>query len=94
MELFNRQWQIHAKHPCDLTWVYEIQTLTLNWFLKTPPTAVMWDDFEEQDSGKGRKKREWRREPNFQIIFFSLKSPWFKNLVYNTGQDYNSADTV
>lgn len=70
MELLIRQWQIHAKHPCDQTWVYEIQTLILNWFLKTAPTAVMWDDFEEQDSGKGRKKGEWRREPNLQIIFF------------------------
>lgn len=30
MELLLTQWQIHAKQPCDLTWVYDIQTLTLN----------------------------------------------------------------
>lgn len=50
---------------------------------------VMWDDFKEQESGKGRKKGEWRKDPNFQLIFF-FKIHMVKNLVYNTGQGYNS----
>lgn len=30
----------------------------------------MWEDFKQQESGKGREKGEWRRDPNFQLIFF------------------------
>lgn len=55
LELLIRQWRIHAKQSCDLTWVYKIQTLTLNWFLKTP-TEARGNYFKEQESGKGMEK--------------------------------------